>query len=175
MAASAQLEILGLAELRKLLKDPKLIDIPARDYLDGMAENVRARARINAPTGVSGGAGLRGSITVDKGGAAGIVRGVRSLTRRVGSNLPYAKPVEFGSRPHWPPRGSLARWAQLKLGATNPMQADFLIRRKISKVGTPAQPFLNPAVRDMERQTLPGLSRKFLNAIGLRFEKGGRR
>lgn len=165
MAASATLEIRGMKELRKLLKDPRLIERPAKDYLDGMALNVQARARINAPTGVSGGGGgLRGSITVDKRA---------KLSRSVGSNLKHAKPVEFGSRPHWPPRGSLARWAQLKLGARNPMQADFLIRRKISKVGTKPQPYLNPALDDMRRQTLPGLTRKFLKAIGLRFEKGG--
>lgn len=59
---------------------------------------------------------------------------------RVFNAVTYAQPVEYGSRPHFPPLAPLQRWAELKLGVPKKESRSvaFLIARKISKKGTPA-------------------------------------
>lgn len=58
-----------------------------------------------------------------------------SITGYVSTALPYAPPVEYGSKPHWAPIGPLMLWAQRKHG-------DYLIafpvRKAIAKRGTRA-------------------------------------
>lgn len=58
----------------------------------------------------------------------------------------YGGAVEFGRRPgKMPPVAPLERWAAVKLGQPG---AGFVIARKIGRVGTRPQPFLEPALRD---------------------------
>lgn len=59
------------------------------------------------------------------------------------ANADYAAYVEFGSRPHWPPVDALKGWAQKKLGDES---LAFVVARGIAQNGTPAKPFLGPAV-----------------------------
>lgn len=63
-------------------------------------------------------------------------------TAEVYSNKKYAAPVEFGSRPHFPPIAPLSDWSRKKLG----IDLGYVIARKISLVGTKAKPFLFPAL-----------------------------
>lgn len=57
----------------------------------------------------------------------------------------YWKYVEEGTRPHWPPPGPIARWIEIKPVIPRPdargriptvKSLEYLIRRKISRVGT---------------------------------------
>ena len=85
------------------------------------------------PVGVGGGAGLKGSIAAGEPQRLGDeVIGV------VGTSLPYALPVELGSKPHFPPVEPLEEWARIKLGvpASEARGVGFAIARKIAAKGT---------------------------------------
>jgi len=92
---------------------------------------------------------------------------------RIGTNVHYAPPVEYGTRPHFPPLGDetkgLVFWAlrhmRSRPGARpvfeRPKGKDaelkrarsiaFLVARKISKVGTHPRPHLRPAFIEGKR------------------------
>lgn len=53
--------------------------------------------------------------------------------------------VERGTRPHWPPREPIERWARIKLGQPG---LGFVISRKIAQVGTKAHKYFEPAVKE---------------------------
>lgn len=83
--------------------------------------------------GMSGGAGLVGSVTTEEQRLDANVIGM------VGSALPYAEYVEIGTRPHFPPLQPIEDWVQAKLGITDERERHnvaFLIARKISVKGT---------------------------------------
>ena len=70
---------------------------------------------------------------------ASATRGVMGVGER------YGGAVEFGRRAgKMPPVAAIERWASIKLGAPG---AGFVIARKIGKVGTKANPFVEPAFR----------------------------
>lgn len=84
---------------------------------------------------------------------------IGSETRRVLAGLElsvyaasrHAAFVHNGTRPHWAPPMALAPWVRKKLGVTEPKmvrRVDYLVRRKIARVGTAPKPFLrDPAER----------------------------
>ena len=85
--------------------------------------------------GLSGGAGLVGSVFTDEQLLSDNVIGM------VGSPLPYAEYVELGTKPHFPPIAPIEDWVQAKLNITDEDEkrdVAFLIARKISRVGTKA-------------------------------------
>ena len=57
--------------------------------------------------------------------------------------FPYGKAVRTGTKPHFPPIDPLIPWVMKKLGVagSEAHQVAFLVARKISKVGTKAQPY----------------------------------
>lgn len=69
-----------------------------------------------------------------------IAKGSPLIKGIIGSPHKYAEVVEEGRRPGqaWPPQGSLLRWIEVKMGitGTEARQVEFLIRRKIGKLGT---------------------------------------
>lgn len=67
---------------------------------------------------------------------------------KVGAGARHAPFVHFGTRPHWPPRAPLVRWAKKKFGLTDQdaKRVGYLVARKISKKGTEAKPFLDHAL-----------------------------
>lgn len=107
------------------------------------------------------------------------------MTWFVGYTAPHAKPVEFGSRPHWAPPFPVYDWCRRKLGLAgrvlSEMDTDLLfaiafgrrkaktpaerafsaIYKKIGVKGTEAQPFLRPAV-EMAR---PQVSRFYIKNL----------
>ena len=93
-----------------------------------------------APRGVSD-PGLKGALTTKVSwnkGEVGLLAG----------KAKHGPHVEFGTVPHFPPykEGTpLYKWVRLKLKATNVKSTAFLIARKISRVGTKAQPFFYPS------------------------------
>ena len=56
----------------------------------------------------------------------------------VGTNVAYALPIEFGSRPHWPPREAIEFWVKRKLRVQpeRTKAVAFLVARKIARRGT---------------------------------------
>jgi hypothetical protein len=88
------------------------------------------------------------------------------LTWFCGYTAPYAKAVEFGSKPHWAPPDALYDWCRRKLGKNGPVdvpvdrlfalafgkahpryeaERTFIgVYRKIGTVGTEPQPYLRP-------------------------------
>lgn len=72
------------------------------------------------------------------------------------SSAPHTLPVEFGSRPHWPPIAPLKHWARIVLGDES---AAYAVQHAIAQRGTPAQPFMRPAAERI---------RQFLSATQFR-------
>ena len=72
-------------------------------------------------------------------GGVDVVAALDAVFGTVGSSLPYALPVELGTKPHYPPLEPLIDWVELKLGLTGPEAetAALGIQRKIGRVGTP--------------------------------------
>lgn len=68
-------------------------------------------------------------------------RDTGELQYAVGSSVKYAPHVEFGTAPHMPPVDELRDWA-------NDHNADaWALAMHIKQEGTPAQPFLRPALK----------------------------
>lgn len=61
-----------------------------------------------------------------------------TVTGIVGTPAKYAEPVEYGTKPHFPPLEPLQYWVEKKLGLPEKeaKSVAFLIARKISKEGT---------------------------------------
>lgn len=71
----------------------------------------------------------------------------------------YWKYVENGTKPHFPPVDAIKQWIRVKPVLPRPLkdgklptenQLAYLIGRKISKVGTKAQPFLSTTIIDFD-------------------------
>jgi hypothetical protein len=60
-----------------------------------------------------------------------------------GYNAAHAVPVEKGAAPHWAPIRPLKGWARRVLGDESQAYA---VQRKIAQEGTPAQPYIKPAL-----------------------------
>ena len=72
----------------------------------------------------------------------------------------YWKYIEYGTKPHWPPKNAILKWIQAKpiiprsingITPTNDQLA-FLISRKISKFGTKAGGELGDTIDDVNRR-----------------------
>ena len=137
-------------KLDAALRDPKLIAGPVREFLEGSGATVEAVAKARAP--VSDGR-LRASIKH-------VISPMRVV---IAPHVSYAGAVEFGTKPHWPPVGALKSWAR-KHGFGP--AGDFLVRRAISRHGTKAQPFMEPALEDSRPEI-----KRLLADLGRKIEK----
>jgi len=61
----------------------------------------------------------------------------------IADGVDYGAHVEFGTRPHHPPKGALKGWSKRVLGDE---KASTAVEWGIAKHGTPAQPFFRPAM-----------------------------
>lgn len=66
-----------------------------------------------------------------------------------GYNAPHAKPVEFGTAPHWAPIDPLKDWARRVLGDES---VAYAVQKKIANEGTDPSPFFRPGVNVMKRR-----------------------
>lgn len=144
----ARLELVGGEQLRRAMRDPEFVRGPATSFIRSAAFEILGHAQQNAPSNVGR---LRNSLTVSMGSGVHVHGGAAadgSVSARVGTNLQYAKPVEFGSRPHWAPIAPLEFWVRRKLRPpSNRVRGiAFAVQRKIARVGTKAQPYLEPAI-----------------------------
>ena len=71
-----------------------------------------------------------------------------------GTNMRYAIFVHQGTRPHWPPIKPIKKWVIHKLGirGADVPKVTFLVRRKISKVGTKGKPFFKFVFNQYQNQ-----------------------
>lgn len=124
----------GIENLKKAFSDPAIIRGPVRRFLERASRTVQVAAKEKAP--VDRGR-LRSSIATE----------VRETEAEIGTDLFYAPFVEFGTRPHFPPPSALQPWAR-RHGFPPGLRGAFLVARKIASRGTPAQPFLLPALNE---------------------------
>lgn len=129
---SIAIRIEGLDELRRKLQGHRA-DQPVNRFLDRGAGYIEGTARKKAPIDTGR---LHNSIGVETPG---------DRVRSIGTNLAYAKDVEFGTRPHYPPLTPLFGWAK-RHGGMDP----FALQQSIGMWGTPAQPYMQPAVDESE-------------------------
>lgn len=69
----------------------------------------------------------------------------------------YWKYIEYGTKPHWPPKSAILKWIHAKpvlpkaINGITPTQDQlaFLIGRKISRTGTPAGNYLGDSIDDI--------------------------
>ena len=121
---------------------PGIIRKVSKRFLEEAAAMVEQTAVREVPVNIGD---LRGSIN----------KQVFLDRAEVGSNSEYAEWVEYGTKPHWPPREAIARWAHQK--GISP-DAVFPIQRKIAREGTEEQPFLRPAIDKNRRNLLKRLA-----------------
>lgn len=139
MAGGITVRIDGLDALQAKLHGSRA-DAPVKRFLDRGAFMIQGAARKK--------------VTVDTGRLKNSI-GVESPSlreRRIGPSAEHGEWVEFGTRPHWPPPGSLAGWAK-RHGMT-----DYQARRSVAMKGTKAQPFMQPAAEEAERGLPPLVS-----------------
>lgn len=79
---------------------------------------------------------------------------------RVGTNVPYARPVEEGRRAGAapPPTAPIAAWLGRHGGD---VRAAFVVARAIGRRGIPARPYLSRALRELE----PQIRREFQQVV----------
>lgn len=140
----AKLRIDGLDELKRNFDEaPEVLGKAAAEAMRKSTELVKIRARRKA-----------GSPPIVFTGelARSIEATSTSKKGKIIARARHGAPVEFGTRPHFPPVAPLERWARIKLGKPG---LGFVIARKISVKGTKPQPFFEPAaeesIRDIER------------------------
>jgi hypothetical protein len=120
-----------------------------KNAVNATAIAIQARAKLN----------ITDNMTVDTGRLRASVKieiYSNGFARRVGSDLKYAPPVEHGSRPHFPPLEPIRAWCKRK---GLPESAAYPIALAISKRGTPAMPFLYPAL-EVERHNFERMIRE---------------
>lgn len=146
----------GLEELVNKVTDPNILGRPIRTFFNRSMMTLIAKIIPYTPadTGM-----LRGRIT-DQSGVS-IDQNIIPHWAQLKPNVNYTGYVENDTKPHWPPKGSLAGWAHRH------HIPEFLVRRKISRFGTKgkhmfeygfrdAEPsmaqYLNDTARDIERE-----------------------
>ena len=124
MVDEIRLEIRGLRELVDKVNDPSLTAGPVRQFFERAGAGVAGAVRERTPVDTGR---LRNSVTheVDSSGQRA----------RVGTNVSYARAVEFGTRPHWPPLGALQPWAR-RHGFPSGQRGAWLVARTIAARGT---------------------------------------
>lgn len=128
--------ILGDRQLRgvidRMLKDAPVVAGNAVNEYALLVQSQAKRNLTDLPAVDSG--RLRNSIRIESF-ADGLARGV-------GTDLDYAKPVEMGSRPHFPPLEPIRQWCRRH---SIPESAAYAIALKIAKNGQAPKPYLFPA------------------------------
>jgi hypothetical protein len=95
-----------------------------------------------------------------------VERFMNLIRLKAGAGVRHAPYVHFGTKPHWPPRAPLVRWAKKKFGLTDrdAKRVGYLVSRKISRKGTEAKPFMDHA--------LDKVAGTFADRVGAAFIRG---
>lgn len=169
--AERVVEIIGLEKLLNDLDEFGKLDeriwFPVHDAMSEAVQQIEATAKDNLLANGSVAFGhLRASIASDVQVSETAIEG------RVGTNLIYARPVEFGTKPHWPPLQPLVEWVRIKrlagsysvktrqrLGSKALQQQQNIavaraVQVKIARRGTKARPFFFPAIEAKKDEVL---------------------
>lgn len=160
------LEVTGIDDLRRKLDAvAAAVRRAARREIRAAALRIQAGARRK----------LHENGTTDTGRLANSIateEEASGLDYRVGTNLVYARAIEFGLPPGYlrrmPPVDAIAGWVRRKLGIRDPREARrvaFLIARKIKRSGTDAQPYLHPAAEQERPEFLRRLNEAVNKAL----------
>jgi len=131
-----EFEIDGAAAFTELADDLESMADEVQEAIDGAVEKtalqVERSAKQKAPVDTGN---LRASIQTVPDGLA---------QRLVGTNVEYAPDVEFGTQPHviTPTDAEVLRFEG--------SDGDIVYAQSVDHLGTPAQPFLRPAIREHE-------------------------
>jgi len=137
---SASVVVLGGERLAKAFgRAPELAQHGLRAGVMEASLFLQREAQENAPVGIGGGAGLKGSIMAQPPAVR-----ADNVIGSVGTSIAHAIPVELGTKPHFPPVTPLAEWARHTLGIPEPEaeSVGFLIARAIAKRGTKGTRFM---------------------------------
>jgi HK97 gp10 family phage protein len=137
----AEQEILGLQQLKNNFREFSAnITTKLDKAVNQGALIVERLAKVNITKNRSVATGLlRASITHR------LTKKTDEVYAEVGSNIEYARDVEFGTSPHQVPAADIKKWCKRKGIPT--YMADYVVL-KISMYGTEPKPFLGPAYRD---------------------------
>jgi len=127
-----KVEIKGLEELRKALKDLK--NLPrVKAEVGTSALEIQSAAKRNLKTA--------GSIDTGNARNTTIVEfDLNGCSAEIGTVAPYGPYIEFGTRPHFPPPDALEAWAR-----HHGFDSAWPICIAIAKRGLRARPYLLPA------------------------------
>jgi len=128
--------LIGGAALEKALKNLDFLKGPADEMIDGVANTLLREAMERSPVDSTR---LRSSWVIDWQRKGGYRTGAI-----VGSNMPYARYVEEGTKPHMPPLKALQPWAS-RHGFGRGMRGAWLVARIIALKGTKATKFFEKA------------------------------
>lgn len=142
-------------------KYPAVMKLVSVEALRVIMARIEGKVVENTPAGVGGSAGLRGSIN------GKVVHYGQRVQGSVGSPLEYAAPVEYGTKPHFPPVAPIELWCQRKLGldGKEAQSVALAIARKIRWKGTKGahmferamtelQPWIDGQVRDIPNKVI---------------------
>jgi hypothetical protein len=125
--------IKGFRGFRQALEDPRLLR-EMRDSVNRIGAVAERAIKLNAPVDTGR---LRNSV--------GMISRLSGLQATVATNVKYARPVNDGSVPHFPPVAALNPWAR-----RHGIPA-FLVARAISRRGTKATKFFTNGVEKAQQ------------------------
>ncbi|HLC02118.1 MAG TPA: HK97 gp10 family phage protein [Anaerolineales bacterium] len=149
-----EVEVKGLKEqLEKLSKIDEIASPKLRSAMLNSVQGIENQARDNAPVGITGEvrSGFRHKVGYYSGSGSDVWGLVENPTF-------YARMLEFGTQPHWPPSGpgtKIDQWA-----SSHGMEA-FLVARKIARSGVKARRFLARGFREVR----PAIDTLFAGAL----------
>lgn len=130
-----RLEIKGLDEFQEKIKNfESITESNMKDAREDIADYMRQEVSDNAPVDTGELEQSIESVVEDVGTAM--------FNIRIGSELPQASPMEYGTKPFFPPPSELRGWAERNLGDGD---LAFAVAQSISETGIEEQPYLLPA------------------------------
>jgi hypothetical protein len=155
MAKDFSTTITGREETQKRIQ--RLLKVApqlTKNAVNEHAINIQAQAKRNITDAPAVDTGqLRSSVKIETFSSG--------FAKRVGSDVKHAKPIEFGTGPHFPPLEPIQEWAR-RHGL--PEEAAYPIAKAISERGTPAKAWLFPAF-EQERPKFEAVIRDAWRAI----------
>lgn len=140
----SEFEIDGAAAFTELADDLESMADEVQEAIDGAVEKtalqVERSAKQKAPVDTGN---LRASIQTVPDGLA---------QRLVGTNVEYAPDVEFGTQPH------VIEADDAEALRFEGSDGDIVYTKSVNHPGTPAQPFLRPAIREHESDLVANIS-----------------
>lgn len=97
-----------------------------------------------------------------------VERFMNLIRLKAGSSVRHAPYVHFGTKPHWPPREPLVRWAKKKFGLSDAdaKRVGYLVARKIARDGTEAKPFMDHALAQVAGRFAERMGAAFMRGMG---------